>query len=230
MDRSLSRSRSFDPRRIIEGLRGLARSIAASRWLRDSSYSFWIARYDRLSERDRALIRERIASFSDPPLFSVIVHHGGAPPGALPSSLESVFAQIYPHWELILCFDGSARPRVEEALGDRGKDPRVRQASCAQALEETKGGFVALLEASDELSEHALYMIAEELQAHPESDLVYSDHDRIDPRGRRCDPWFKSEWNPDLLLSQDCIGHLAVFRASVLAGLGAFRERCEGEG
>ena len=65
-----------------------------------------------------------------------------------------------------------------------------------------KGSFVALLDHDDVLPEHALYMVAAVLDADPEIDLIYSDEDKINEKGQRFDSHFKSDWNPDLMLSQ----------------------------
>ena len=70
---------------------------------------------------------------------------------------------------------------------------------------------------------HALYMIAVELNAHPDADLIYSDEDKIDERGRRYDPHFKSDWNFEMFCSMNMISHLGVYRTSLLRDVGGFR-------
>src|SRR5207237_2051779 len=74
----------------------------------------------------------------------------------------------------------------------------------------------------------ALYLLAEELAAHPEADLLYSDEDKIDERGQRHEPHFKPDWNPDLLSSQNYIAHLVCLRLALVREIGGFREGCEG--
>src|SRR5207244_13240285 len=44
----------------------------------------------------------------------------------------------------------------------------------------------------------------------------------------RCRPYFKSDWNPELLLGQNCISHLGVYRHRVVREVGGFREGFEG--
>jgi GT2 family glycosyltransferase len=70
--------------------------------------------------------------------------------------------------------------------------------------------------------------VAEELQAHPEAAIVYSDEDLIDERGRRFGPYFKPDFSPDLFLSHNLISHLGVYRRSLLVELGGFRVGFEG--
>jgi hypothetical protein len=57
-------------------------------------------------------------------------------------------------------------------------------------------------------------MVAEALAERPDLDLIFSDEDKIDGEGRRHDPWFKQDWNYDLMLSQNAVVHLAVFPPS----------------
>lgn len=80
----------------------------------------------------------------------------------------------------------------------------------------------------DVLPVHALYRVAEELNAYPAADLVYSDEDMIDETGRRYNPHFKPDWNPDLLYSQNWVSHLGVYRSSLVKAIGGFREGYEG--
>ena len=54
------------------------------------------------------------------------------------------------------------------------------------------------------------------INRNPDVKLIYSDEDKIDEHGVRYDPYFKPDWNPDLLLGQNYISHFSVFDASIL--------------
>ncbi|MBC3971087.1 hypothetical protein [Xanthomonas translucens] len=43
---------------------------------------------------------------------------------------------------------------------------------------------------------------------------LFTDEDKIDVEGKRSDPYFKLDLNPDLFLSQNCVCHLTVYRAT----------------
>ncbi|MGH8602775.1 MAG: glycosyltransferase family 2 protein, partial [Gammaproteobacteria bacterium] len=101
-------------------------------------------------------------------------------------------------------------------------------AASNSALELASGEFVALLDHDDELPEHALYMVALAINERPDIDLIYSDEDNIDIHGRRFGPYFKPDWNPDLLTAQNMVSHLGVYRAELLRSVGGFREGLEG--
>ena len=60
------------------------------------------------------------------------------------------------------------------------------------------GDFVALLDHDDVLAPHALYMVAHAVNAYPDADVFYSDEDKLNAAGRRCDPYFKPDWNREL--------------------------------
>src|SRR5262249_44046040 len=70
----------------------------------------------------------------------------------------------------------------------------------------------------------ALFEIASAIAANPEAEMIYSDEDRLDAAGLRSNPQFKTGWNPDLLMTGDYIGSLAVYSRSLLARTGGVRD------
>jgi glycosyltransferase involved in cell wall biosynthesis len=96
------------------------------------------------------------------------------------------------------------------------------------ALGLATGDYIVLLSPGDRLSEHALYWLVEEINAYPDAHLIYSDEDRLGGGARRHDPHFKPDWNPDLSLSQNYVGHLAAYRSERIRNIGGFREGVEG--
>ncbi|MEX2045483.1 MAG: glycosyltransferase, partial [Opitutus sp.] len=157
----------------------------------------------------------------------------------LVAAIESVRRQLYDNWELCIADDASKQPHVRKILSRyQRKDPRIKvafretnghiSAASNSALALAHGEFIALLDHDDVLRPHALACVALELDAHPDADLIYSDEDKIDENGRRYEPYFKPDWNPDLFLAQNCISHLGVFRTSLVRDIGAFRVGYEG--
>ncbi len=123
-------------------------------------------------------------------------------------SIESVSRQLYPHWDLFV----PGEPESE--------DPRIH----AAPWNGTTGDLVVFLRAGDELTEHALFLLAGESDA----DLVYADEDSLDDQGRLYDPVFKPDWNPDLFLSTNYLGRAwAVRRARVTEAGGHARDPFE---
>ncbi|HEY0079835.1 MAG TPA: glycosyltransferase [Pyrinomonadaceae bacterium] len=203
------------------------------------NYQAWAALYDTLNDSDREAILERIERFDYKPLISVVMPVYNVEEVWLRKAIESVRKQLYPIWELCIADDNSTEPHVRQVLEEyAARDSRIKvvyrqtnghiSASSNSALELASGEFVALLDNDDELPEHALYMVVEELREHPEADLIYSDEDKIDEKGERCEPHFKTDWNPDLFYSYNMISHLGVYRTSVVKKIGGFREGYEG--
>ena len=207
----------------------------------DRSYHAWVEQHDTLDDEDRAQIRARIETF-DPekrPLLSVVMPVYNPPEKFLRLCLDSIVNQLYPHWEFCIADDKSPAPHVRKVLDEyAAKDSRIKvhyreenghiSASTNSAIELATGEFIVLLDHDDELPEHALYLVAHEVLEHPETDLIYSDEDKISEQGQRNDPYFKPDWNEDLFLSQNCISHLGVYRTSLIREIGGFRVGMEG--
>jgi len=160
-------------------------------------------------------------------------------PKLLQAAIESVRAQLYPQWEMCIADDASPGGAVWRLLkGYADVDPRIKVvrrdvngnicAATNSALALASGEFVALMDHDDILPERALYEVAAVLQDHPDADLIYSDEDKIDEKGRRYEPHFKTGWNPELLLAQNMISHLGVYRRSLVEAVGGLREGFEG--
>jgi glycosyltransferase involved in cell wall biosynthesis len=203
------------------------------------TYGQWVNEYDTLDDTDRDAIRAHIAELKWQPLISVVVPVHETPEKYLREMIESVRQQLYPRWELCLADDASTKPHVDRTLREfAAVDTRIkivrRQTNgnvCAatnSALDLATGEFVALLDHDDLLSERALYEMVVELNAHPDADVLYSDSDKIDDSGRRTVPYFKTDWNPDLMLGHNMVSHLGVYRRSLVESLGRMRPGYEG--
>jgi GT2 family glycosyltransferase len=161
------------------------------------------------------------------------------PESYLREAIESVLGQLYPHWELCIADDASTKPHVRTVLEQYcRRDPRIKvitrpvnghiSAASNSALELATGEFVALMDHDDVLAPHALYLVAVSINKHPSADLIYSDEDKLDEAGRRTAPYFKPDWNRELLYAQNLISHLGVYRTSLVRELGGFRRGFEG--
>jgi GT2 family glycosyltransferase/2-polyprenyl-3-methyl-5-hydroxy-6-metoxy-1,4-benzoquinol methylase len=225
------------PGRVKRALRSPGKRFLAGAMHND--YEEWIRQYDTLTEADRVAIRAHIASFTKPPTFSVVMPTYNTQEKFLRKAIESVLGQIYPYWELCIADDASPLPHVRRVLEEYArKDSRIKLvfreqnghicAASNSALEVATGDYVALLDHDDVLAEHALYWMAAEIMAHPEAELLYSDEDKISEKDRRCDPYFKPDWNPELLIGQNYISHLGVYKRERVLRLGGFRQGFEG--
>ena len=202
-------------------------------------YRDWIAQYDTLTDDDRARIRAHIDAMPVKPLISVVLPVYDPKPKFLDAAIKSVRCQLYPHWELCVADDASTRAKVRAVLErHRSRDARIKVVrretnghicrATNSALELVRGEFVALLDHDDVLAEHALYWIAAELEQHPDADVIYSDSDLIDDSGERSAPYFKSDFNLELMLGHNMVSHLGVYRRSLVERVGGMRVGLEG--
>ncbi len=202
-------------------------------------YAQWVEQYDTLTKSDLANIKAHLEIFRQRPLFSVIMPTYNTPDGLLQSAIDSVRQQVYPNWELCIADDASTKPHLRKILEEyQRKDSRIKvvfrstnghiSAATNSALELATGEFATFLDHDDVLRPHALYMIANEINQDPDAAVIYSDEDKIDATGRRSGPYFKPDWNPDLLLSQNYLCHLLTYRTVLIREVGGLREGYEG--
>jgi GT2 family glycosyltransferase len=171
------------------------------------------------------------------PRFSIISCLGDSSAEELSLSVESVLAQTYAGWELLLVDDGSAGAAVRQRLSSLTGTPRVRvvpgggrgtAAAWNAALAAARGEFVARLDHGDLLSADALARVAAVVADGSDVDVVYSDEDVVRPGGGFSDEVAKPHWSPERLRSQDYVGHLAVLRASLVREVEGLRQGFEG--
>lgn len=221
-----------------EGIDGLRRQLRNEIDLK-YEYTDWVEKYDTMTDANRAAIRRHMETLPYRPCISVIMPVYNTPEKWLHRAIDSVKSQIYPDWELCIADDASFQPAVMQILEEyASKDPRIKialrtgnghiSAASNTAIEMATGEFIAFLDHDDELSEHALYLVAVELNRHRDAALIYSDEDKIDEAGRRYGPYFKPDWNPALFVTQNFICHLAVYRTEIVRRIGGLRLGYEG--
>lgn len=201
-----------------------------------SSYTQWLGERRELSAEH---VRKVLELLPYKPLISVLVPVYNTRVEWLRACLDSVLAQHYQNWQLCIADDASTSPEVREVLAEyTARDTRVQVvyrernghicAASNSALALANGELVALLDHDDCLTPHALFHVIEALHRHPDAGLLYSDEDKINEQGERFDPHFKPQWNPDLLLAQNYVSHLGVYRTALVRAVGGFREGFEG--
>lgn len=236
--------------RLLYAIRFLARILwqhgpanaaveLAQHLAQDAPYADWIAQHDTLDEAERRRLQSALAALPRQPLISLLMPTYNSPERWLREAVDSIRSQLYPHWQLCLVDDASTAPHVRPILEALAReDDRIRlrfrngnghiSAASNDALEMAEGEFVGLVDHDDLLAPHALALVAIELGSHPEADLIYSDEDKIDLDGRRFGPYFKPDWNPDLMRCQNMISHFGVYRTSLAKKVGGFRQGYEG--
>ena len=204
------------------------------------SYSTLIERTDLAATGEQPdVLALKVSEIAYRPVISVVMPVYNPPLQFLKEAVDSVRDQAYPHWELCIADDASSDPGILDYLNQLAtQDKRIKLvlrqknghivAASNSALELATGEFIALLDHDDLLSKDALYWVADAVNRHPVASILYSDEDKIGLDGKRCDPYFKSDWNLELFLSQNMISHLGIYRRSLLDEVGGFRLGYEG--
>lgn len=225
----------------------------ANRWLRRSAgpasetvigqrddYAEWIRRYDSPGVALDAGPHAEAAALPGTPLFSLLMPVSDLRSPWLAEAVDAVRSQRYAGWELCLAVDASSGAEASALLDRLDLDdarikvvPPLGGAGCVAsalngALGIASGAWVLPTDPDDLIPVQALQLFAAEIASHPGARMVYSDEDRIDARGRRYSPYFKPDWNLDLLRSQDLFSRLGAFDASLARQVGGFRPGFEG--
>jgi O-antigen biosynthesis protein len=202
-----------------------------------TDYQLWFERH-RTSLAQTQAMREESRTFSHRPLISVITPVFNTPIAWLTEAIESVLAQAYENWELILVDDASTSPETVDLLGRQpARDARIRLVRLEQnggisvasnrGVAEAQGEWIGFLDHDDLLEPDALFHTARVLQTRPDVDLIYSDEDKLTETGLD-NPFFKPDWSPDFFLACNYFCHFVTIRRDLVQRIGGFYSRFDG--
>ena len=215
---------------------------------------FWIRLHERFEPEEvpygpwyRAYIpteetleTQRKQKFDYSPLISIAVPAYQTPVEFLRQMIESLIVQTYSNWELCIVNASPDNEEMQKVLAEYSAgDSRVRFCNLKEnlgiaentnrAFAMTKGEFVGLLDHDDLLAPNALYEIVKILQDHPQADALYTDEDKVTTElDEHFQPHLKSDFNLDLLRSNNYICHFFVVRKSIVEKTGGFRKEFDG--
>ncbi len=221
---------------INHGLSAALTSLWPSNETALGSYDEWLLLYDGPDQYVK--IDDFIDNLDFQPLISIILPTYNSNLDYLTQAIESVKGQSYSNWQLCIADDASTVKILKDYLKGLEIDERISvtfrdtnghiSAATNSALSLAAGEFVSFLDHDDKLHPHALATVVAYLNKDKELDILYSDEDKIDEHGNRREPFFKPEWSPDLLLSQNYTCHLSVYRKALIDKLKGVREGTEG--
>lgn len=193
--------------------------------------------YTYVSVPEQELEQQRGKVWEEPVFFSIVVPVYHTPEKYFREMVESVLAQTYPYWQLVLAdagagegLEGSIKPFLARYEADERicYVPLAENAGIAEntnvGIDAATGDYIALFDHDDLLTPDALYEMACELERAKESgitlQMIYSDEDKCNSDGSRFyEPHYKPDFNLDLLLTNNYICHFTAVKAELLKEL-----------
>ena len=200
----------------------------------ECDYDYWIDSNDPTEEE---LENQRNYKFDYEPKISIVTPLYNTPIEFFRDLLFFLHEQTYSNWELCLA-DGSKEP-LKEIKSMIEKEPRIKytfigenkgiSGNTNEALKLVTGDYVALLDHDDYLSKDCLFEVVKTINENENVEFIYTDEDKSSGVGeKRYDAYFKPDFAPDTLRSQNYICHFSVFKKDVMDKLKGFRSEYDG--
>lgn len=147
----------------------------------------------------------------------------------LSQAVDSILAQTYSAWELIVV-DGGSKDATLEILA-RYSDPRIRlvhqpansgklPGALNLGFQHARGAYLTWMQADDLYEPPAIATLVEALEQNPTVDFVYSDYWWIDEHGSRLRKEVVPA--PEEMARRNCIGHYFIYRRAVMETVGEY--------
>ena len=200
------------------------------------SYKNWMKTH---FPTEKMLAEQRKQHFTYEPKISIVVPLYKTPEKYLDEMIDSIKKQTYGNWELCMS-DGSGKdsPIKEKLCQYAAKDARIKVVhnenqlhisdNTNEALKICTGDYIAFGDHDDLLAPDAFYECVRLLNQDQTIEAIYTDEDKMDMKGLRRDPHFKSDYAPDSLLGSNYICHFEIMRKSIVDEIGGFRVGYEG--
>lgn len=188
----------------------------------DPDYERWFEAH-RASSEEIAMQRRSWRNWTYKPLISVVVVLYRTPLDYLKAMLDSLLAQSYERFELVLVNVSGDDTHVDEALSAYD-DARIHlvHAKNRSIAENTDAGiricsgeYIAFVDHDDVVEPDALYRYVQMINDSPDADVLYCDEDHVNG-GHYEWPVFKPAFNRDLLYSYNYVTHMLMVSRHVL--------------
>lgn len=183
---------------------------------------------------DSRVLNYKVRKYCDVlPKISVVTATYNPPPVYLEKMIQSVNEQQYTNWELCMADDCSSNHRIREIISKHSsRDPRIKvifndrnlgiSKAFNRAASLATGDYLAFVDHDDELTANALATIGIFLHENPETDILYTDQDKIDTSDHLKEPFFKPTWSPCFFMGVMYVGHLLVVKKNLFEKVSGF--------
>lgn len=196
-----------------------------------SEYAMHIAnasvdsRYPEWFDAQRLALSRRPVP-EDGPLMSIVTPAFKTPPMFLREMIDSVLAQSYSKWELVIVNASPSDDAMREVFASI-EDDRVKVVDCPEnrgitgntnlGISYCTGDYISFFDHDDVIEPQALAELVRAITAEDTyPGLLYCDEDNIDERGEPSLPLIKPGYAEDFLLSNNYIIHWLTVRRDLL--------------
>jgi O-antigen biosynthesis protein len=170
-----------------------------------------------------------LKTYKSEPLISLVMPVYNTKEEWLRECINSVLTQEFPYWELCICNNGSF-PYVDDILRYYvANDPRIKVVTLAEnhngaegtnvAINISTGEYIGFLDSDDILMPTALTSIAQYIDMYYGVKILYTDEIFMTSSGVVYLPFFKPNFNANLLCLIPYFGHLTVYERSIVTKL-----------
>ena len=212
------------------------------------SQGYHLGDYDRWARRYYENLRARVAAerralkqagrLPPEPLVTVMVPTYKPLLSDFVAAVESVIAQTYENWDLVIVDDGSKSKEVSDKIDEFcAADKRIRCIRSKKnvgiakatniAMEASIGEYTVFFDHDDVIVDVALEVMIRTAQR-TGAKLLYSDEDKIDQAGYYLEPNLKPDWNYRYMLGCNYVCHLTVVETATMRRVGLLRKEYDG--
>lgn len=188
----------------------------------DPMYTNWFDAH-RAGEAVLAVQRKRV--FDPAPLLSLVMPVYRTPREYLRTMVDSVLAQSYANWELVIVNASPDDADVNEVLVSYD-DARIRVIGHPEndgingntnfGIAQTRGDYVGFIDHDDVLEPDLLFEYACAIEENPGVSMLYCDEDSFETDGAFILPMFKPAMDIDLLYSNNYLLHVLMVSREIV--------------
>lgn len=223
----------------MSGIRGLLAAAKHKTNPNEQNYEVSFKHWLSTTEKEY-LLKTKLSqlTFEYTPLISILIPVYNVEKKWLEKCIMSIENQWYDNWEICIADDASTNQETIDYLNTLKNNPKYKivfreknghiSEATNSALEIASGDYIALVDNDDTLMPNALYEMVAAINENPDLAMIYSDEDKIDENENRFDAHFKPDWSPSLILNQNYVSHLGVYKTDISRKIGGFRKGFEG--